>query len=51
MQIKNCMINKGKEELEWPNNFGSKEITKTVSLYRVKECEAPFKLTEGRPVY
>jgi CxxC-x17-CxxC domain-containing protein len=34
-----------------PRNFGPREMTKTVCSDCGKECEVPFKPTEGRPVY
>ena len=34
-----------------PKNFGPREMTKTVCSDCGKECEVPFKPTEGRPVY
>jgi len=32
-------------------NFGPREMHKTVCSDCGKECEVPFKPTEGRPVY
>lgn len=34
-----------------PRNYGPREMTKTVCSDCGKECEVPFKPTEGRPVY
>ncbi|MCX6693592.1 MAG: DNA-directed RNA polymerase [Methanomicrobiales archaeon] len=34
-----------------PRNFGPREMTKVVCGDCGKECEVPFKPTEGRPVY
>jgi len=32
-------------------NFGSREMHKAVCAECKKECEVPFKPTEGKPVY
>ncbi|MCX6682266.1 MAG: DNA-directed RNA polymerase [Methanoregula sp.] len=34
-----------------PRNFGPREMTKVVCSDCGKDCEVPFKPTEGRPVY
>ncbi|MDD1693631.1 MAG: DNA-directed RNA polymerase, partial [Methanoregula sp.] len=34
-----------------PRDFGPREMTKTTCSDCGKECEVPFKPTEGRPVY
>ncbi|MDD1714997.1 MAG: DNA-directed RNA polymerase [Methanoregulaceae archaeon] len=34
-----------------PRNTGPREMTKVVCSDCGKECEVPFKPTEGRPVY
>jgi CxxC-x17-CxxC domain-containing protein len=33
------------------NNFGPREMHKAVCSECKKECEVPFKPTEGKPVY
>ena len=33
------------------NNFGPREMHKTTCSKCKKECEVPFKPTEGKPVY
>jgi len=33
------------------NNFGPREMHKAVCSKCKKECEVPFKPTEGKPVY
>jgi CxxC-x17-CxxC domain-containing protein len=52
MQIKSCMSNTmERKSFGGPRNFGPREMTKTVCSDCGKECEVPFKPTEGRPVY
>jgi CxxC-x17-CxxC domain-containing protein len=52
MQIKSCKrITMEKKSYGGPKNFGPREMTKTVCSDCGKECEVPFKPTEGRPVY
>jgi CxxC-x17-CxxC domain-containing protein len=34
-----------------PKSFGHRDMTEAVCADRSKECEVPFKPTEGRPVY
>ncbi|HMK15657.1 MAG TPA: CxxC-x17-CxxC domain-containing protein [Methanomicrobiales archaeon] len=34
-----------------PRSYGPREMTKTICSDCGKECEVPFKPTEGRPVY
>ncbi|MDD1655852.1 MAG: DNA-directed RNA polymerase [Methanomicrobiales archaeon] len=34
-----------------PRSFGPREMTKVICADCGKECEVPFKPTEGRPVY
>jgi CxxC-x17-CxxC domain-containing protein len=52
MQIKCCKSNTmEKKSYGGPKNFGPREMTKTVCSDCGKECEVPFKPTEGRPVY
>jgi CxxC-x17-CxxC domain-containing protein len=49
---KNCTSNTmEKKSYGGPKNFGPREMTKTVCSDCGKECEVPFKPTEGRPVY
>jgi len=49
---KNCMSNTMERKgFGGPRNFGPREMTKTVCSDCGKECEVPFKPTEGRPVY
>jgi CxxC-x17-CxxC domain-containing protein len=48
----NCMSNTmERKSFGGPRNFGPREMTKTVCSDCGKECEVPFKPTEGRPVY
>jgi CxxC-x17-CxxC domain-containing protein len=48
----NCMGNTmERKSFGGPRNFGPREMTKTVCSDCGKECEVPFKPTEGRPVY
>jgi CxxC-x17-CxxC domain-containing protein len=52
MQVKSCMSNTmEKKSYGGPKSFGPREMTKTVCSDCGKECEVPFKPTEGRPVY
>lgn len=47
-----CMSNTmERKSFGGPRNFGPREMTKTVCSDCGKECEVPFKPTEGRPVY
>jgi CxxC-x17-CxxC domain-containing protein len=52
MQIKSCMSNTmERKSFGGPRNFGPREMTKAVCSDCGKECEVPFKPTEGRPVF
>jgi CxxC-x17-CxxC domain-containing protein len=52
LQIKSCKSKKmEKKSYGGPKSFGPREMTKTVCSDCGKECEVPFKPTEGRPVY
>jgi len=45
-------INMGFNNFNGPrNNFGPREMHKAICSKCKKECEVPFKPTEGKPIY
>jgi CxxC-x17-CxxC domain-containing protein len=44
-------LNISEDKIMGFNNFGPREMHKAVCSKCKKECEVPFKPTEGKPVY